>query len=354
MSPGRFLEDFFIGQRFHHALPRTIHGGDISLYIALTGDRSALSSSTEFARSLGFVREVVPDLLVFHMVFGQTVTDVSYRAIANLGYAEVKFLRPVYPGDTLSAHTEVIGQKPTSKGDAGVVYVRTVGSNQKGQPVLSFVRWVLVPISNTAAAAGIAANVPAFESALSIHDLSVPEMLNLQRFADLMWVTGSSKRWQDYEPLQQIAHAGAMTIEESCHMQATRLYHNNAQVHFDGHGMSSSRFGKRLVYGGHVMSVAHALAQPDLGNALIMAGWNSGLHSSPTFAGDTIRAGSVVLQCEVLPLRSDVGAVRCKLVAATNVNAQEIAQLTATVASNTAARDPRIVLELDYWTLVPR
>jgi 2-methylfumaryl-CoA hydratase len=353
MSQGRFFEDFCVGQQLHHALPRTIHGGDISLYIALTGDRSPLSSSTEFARSLGFVREVVPDLLVFHMVFGQTVTDVSYRAIANLGYAEVKFLRPVYPGDTLSAQTEIIGQKPTSKGDAGVVYVRTIGSNQKGQPVLSFIRWVLVPISNRVNAAAISAHVPAFQSALSAQDLAVPEMLNLQRFSDLTWVTGSSRKWQDYQPGQQIDHAGAMTIEESCHMQATRLYHNNAQVHFDAYGMISSRFGKRLVYGGHIISVAHALAQPDLGNALIMAGWNGGVHSAPTFAGDTIRAGSMVRQSESLSSRPDVGAVRFTLVAATNLNADDMSQLTAAVATNTS-RDPRIVLELDYWILLPR
>ncbi|HEY1548281.1 MAG TPA: MaoC family dehydratase, partial [Kofleriaceae bacterium] len=103
---GRSFEDFAIGQHLVHAVPRTLHGGDISMYFALTGDRHPLASSTELARSLGFMREVLPDLLVFHIVFGQSVPDISHNATANLGYADVRFLRPAYPGDTLLAETE--------------------------------------------------------------------------------------------------------------------------------------------------------------------------------------------------------------------------------------------------------
>src|SRR5215475_5014415 len=152
VSTGRFFEDFTIGQRIVHALPRTLHGGDIAAYMALTGDRNPLASSTELARSLGFTREVVPEVLAFHHVFGMTVPDVSHRATANLGYADVRFLRPVYPGDTLTAESEVIGLREVSSGDAGVVYVRTRGTNQKGQDVVTFVRWVLVPKRDNAAA----------------------------------------------------------------------------------------------------------------------------------------------------------------------------------------------------------
>src|SRR5687768_18362860 len=98
---GNFFEDFRIGMRIQHPVPRTIHGGDLALYISLTGDRRPMSSSTEVARSLGFQRECAHDLLAFHIVFGKTVAEISQNAIANLGYAAVKFLRPVYPGDTL-------------------------------------------------------------------------------------------------------------------------------------------------------------------------------------------------------------------------------------------------------------
>ena len=81
---GRYFEDFSIGQPLVHPVPRTLHGGDISTYISLTGDRSPLASSTELARSLGFQREVIPDLLVFHIVFGKSVVDISHNATANL------------------------------------------------------------------------------------------------------------------------------------------------------------------------------------------------------------------------------------------------------------------------------
>ena len=84
-------------------MPRTITEGDVALYIALTGDRNPRNCSAEFARSLGFERETVHDLLVFHIVFGSAVGDISLNAPGNLGYADVRFVRPVYPGDTLRA-----------------------------------------------------------------------------------------------------------------------------------------------------------------------------------------------------------------------------------------------------------
>src|SRR5438067_11938916 len=154
VSTGRYFEDFGIGQHLLHAIPRTLHGGDIAAYMALTGERHPLASSTELARSLGFQREVIPELLVFHVVFGKTVPEISHLATANLGYADVRFLRPVYPGDTLAAESEVIGVREVSSGDAGVVYVRSRGTNQKGQDVVTFARWVLVPKRDAAAAKG--------------------------------------------------------------------------------------------------------------------------------------------------------------------------------------------------------
>src|SRR5215207_4574183 len=159
VSTGRHFEDFGIGQHLIHAIPRTLHGGDIAAYMALTGDRHPLASSTELARSLGFQRELMPDLLVFHIVFGKSVPDISRNATANLGYADVRFLRSVYPGDTLLAESEVIGLREVSSGEAGVLYVRTRGTNQKGQEVLTFMRWVMVPKRDKTQAKGVN-NVP--------------------------------------------------------------------------------------------------------------------------------------------------------------------------------------------------
>ncbi len=350
VSIGRYFEDFSVGQHMVHAVPRTLHGGDISTYFSLTGDRSPLASSTELARSLGFVREVMPEMLVFHIVFGKSVPDISHNATANLGYADVRFLRPVYPGDTLVAESEVIGLREVSSGEAGVVYVRTRGTNQKGQEVLSFVRWVMVPKRDANAAKGVN-EVPQLPATVTVDRLPVPENLNLQRYSDLSWAMNPGARWEEYEAGERLDHPDAMTIEEADHMQATRLYHNSAQVHFDQQAMASSRFGKRLVYGGHVISVAMALSQNGLGTALRIAAWTGGAHVNPTGGGDTLRAFTEIVETAEIPGRRDVGALRLRLNAVKNTPAADLPGV-ASLLSGT--KDPRIVLELDYWVLVPR
>ena len=107
--PGNYFEDFRLGQTIRHATPRTVTVGDASLYTALYGTRFAVQSSDALARAIGYPHAPIDDLLVFHIVFGKTVPDISLNAVANLGYANCRFLAPVFPGETLSATSEVIG-----------------------------------------------------------------------------------------------------------------------------------------------------------------------------------------------------------------------------------------------------
>src|ERR1044071_2498428 len=147
-SPGRFFEDFRLGQVIKHATPRTVTTGDVALYNGLFGARFAVQSAATFAKKIGYPRAPVDDLLVFHVVFGKTVPDISQNAIANLGYADCRFLAPVYPGDTLTATSEVVGLKENSNRETGVVYLRSKGFRQHGaqagEQVLEYVRWVMV------------------------------------------------------------------------------------------------------------------------------------------------------------------------------------------------------------------
>src|SRR3569832_904600 len=152
-NSGRFFEDFRLGQTIRHATPRTVTAGDVALYNGLFGPRFAVQSSDEFARMLGYPRAPLDDLLVFHIVFGKTVPDISLNAVANLGYADCRFLRAVYPGDTLTAESEVIGLKENSSRKTGVVYVRSHGFKQDGTKVREYVRWVRVRKRDEAAAA---------------------------------------------------------------------------------------------------------------------------------------------------------------------------------------------------------
>ena len=143
-NAGNFFEDFRYGQVIHHATPRTVTDGDVALYTALYGSRFAVQSADTFAKAIGYPRAPLDDLLTFHVVFGKTTPEISLNAIANLGYADCRFLKPVYPGDTLSSTSEVIGLKENSNGETGTVYVRSTGRNQDGQVVLEYCRWVMV------------------------------------------------------------------------------------------------------------------------------------------------------------------------------------------------------------------
>src|SRR5438270_10990839 len=143
-NSGNFFEDFRLGQTIRHATPRTLTAGFNVLYSALFGSRFAVQSSDAFAKAIGYPRSPIDDLLVFHVVFGKTVPDVSLNAVANLGYADLRFLAPVFPGDTLRAESKVLGRRETSAGNAGIVWVHSTGYNQRDEPVLSYFRWVMV------------------------------------------------------------------------------------------------------------------------------------------------------------------------------------------------------------------
>jgi len=349
---GHFFEDFTLGATLRHATPRTIHGGDLSLYIAATGDRRPLHSSTEYAKSLGFRREVVHELLTFHVVFGKSVSDISLNAVANLGYADLRFHESVYPGDTLSSISEVIGLRESSSGKHGVVYVKTRGLNQKDREVLSFNRWVLVNKRDPSVRSGIN-EVPDLPKEISVDDLPVADELQLSRIYDLNWATGGAHFWEDYEVGERIDHNAGMTLEESDHMQLTRLVQNTAKVHFDELAQASTRFGKRLIYGGHIISVAHALSFHGLENVLAMAGWNGGTHANPCFAGDTIYASTEVLDSKPMPEpHSGLVALRLRLVAYKNVN--PMLEGAVPLKGADGKYDPRVVLDLDYWALMPK
>nr|MDJ0823803.1 MaoC family dehydratase [Paracoccaceae bacterium] len=229
-NPGRFFEDYAVGQVIDHAVPRTVSGGERALYHALYPARHALYSSDQFAQSCGLPASPLDDLAAFHVVFGKTVPDVSLNAVANLGYAEGRWLRPVYAGDTLRSTSEVIGLKQNSNGKTGVVYVRTVGLNQRDEAVLDYVRWVMVRKRDVDAPAP-ETTLPTLKTALTVADLVVPEGLD---FSDYDFtLAGEPHRWGDYAIGEQIDHVDGVTIEEAEHMMATRLWQNTAKVHFD-------------------------------------------------------------------------------------------------------------------------
>ncbi len=345
-ASGNFFEDFHVGQQLRHATPRTLTGGDVALYLALTGGRFALASADTFARKAGLPRAPVDALLAFHVVFGKTVPDISLNAVANLGYAEGRFLAPVWPRDTLTAVSEVIGLKENTNGETGVVYVRTRGFNQNGTEVISYVRWVMVRKRDVKSPAP-APVVPKLAASVAARDLVVPEGLSFDGFDATL--SGSPHFFEDYAAGEIIDHVDGMTVEEAEHQMATRLYQNTARVHFNQHAESKGRFGRRLIYGGHVISLARSLSFNGLANADPIIAINGGRHVNPLFAGDTVFAWSEVLGKAELQGRNDMGALRIRLVATKNLPCADFP------GRDRAAPAPaEMILDFDYWALVPR
>jgi 2-methylfumaryl-CoA hydratase len=345
-NPGNFFEDFRLGQEIVHAVPRTVTVGDVALYIGLTGSRFALYSSDAFAQSIGYGKAPVDDILVFHIVFGRTVADISLNAIANLGYAQCKFGAPVYPGDTLGTRSTVIGLKENSNRETGIVYVRSVGRNQRDEVVLDYVRWVMVKKRDQAKPAPDV-QVPDLAGAVASADFYIPAGLQMGEY-DLA-LAGSAHCWEDYAKGERIDHVDGMTLEESDHMTATRLYQNNAKVHFNQHAEAKGRFGKRLIYGGHVISLARALSFNGLANAFRVLAINGGRHVNPSFAGDTIYAWSEVTDVIELPGRGDIGALRLKTLATKDRPCGDFPRPDAD-----GKYPAEVVLDLDYTVLLPR
>jgi 2-methylfumaryl-CoA hydratase len=346
-NPGNFFEDFRFGQTIVHATPRTVTVGDAALYTSLYGTRFAVQSSDAFAKAIGYPQSPLDDLLTFHVVFGKTTPDISLNAIANLGYANCRFLKPAYPGDTLSSVSEVIGVKENSNRETGTVYVRSTGRNQKGEVVLEYVRWVMVRKRDKDAPApeAVVPELPARVDPASLGS-AVPTLdIGKYDFA----LAGSPYRWGDYEVGEKIDHVDGMTLEEAEHQIATRLYQNTAKVHFNQHTEAKGRFGKRIVYGGVVISLARALSFNGLNNAFHLAAINGGRHVSPCFAGDTVYAWSEVLEKAELPGRKDVGALRIRLVAVKN---QDCAAFPLKKADG--QYEDCVLLDLDAWVLLPR
>jgi 2-methylfumaryl-CoA hydratase len=343
---GNFFEDFKLGQVIRHATPRTVTAGDVALYTALFGPRFAVQSADTFAKKIGYPRAPLDDFLIFHIVFGKTVPDISLNAVANLGYADCRFLAPVYPGDTLSAESKVIGLRENSNKQSGVVYVRSKGFNQKGKVVLDYVRWVMVHKRSESSPAPETV-VPELPDHVDVKFLgaAVPK-LKLSGYDNAL--AGSARRFKDYKAGEKIDHRDGMTVEEAEHQLATRLYQNTARVHFDQFHGAKSRFGRRLIYGGHVISLARALSFNGLENAFHIAAINGGRHVAPLFAGLTVFTWSEILECREIPKRKDIGALRLRTIATKDKPCGDFPY------KNGADYDPAIILDLDYWAIIAR
>ena len=337
----RYFEDYKLNEEINHSVPRTITDGDVAIYLSTTGSRFPLNYSAEFSKTLGLKKIPIDDILLFHMVFGRTVPDLSLNAIANLGYAGVKFHKPAFVGDTLNASSKIIGLKENSNGKTGTVYVESVGKNQNDETVLTYYRWLMMRKRNEGMIKSFQNTIPDLPDKVKTKDFKLIENFDIDKWSSS--VSGSSFYFNDYSEEEEIHHLDGQTIEEAEHQIATRLYQNNARVHFNQHIEKSGRFGKRIIYGGYIISLARAISCNGLANTFKLAAIHSGKHSAPTFAGDTIYAWSKILEKEII--HKNVGAMMIRTLASKNdskMNFPDKKNLT-----------DNIVLDLEYSVLIP-
>ena len=326
-----FFEDFSIGQSFECPTPRVLTNADRVAYLSFTGDRTP-----RFCNAKGLIHP----LIVFHTVLGQTVRQISLNAQANLGYAEMVWGTGVSIGDEIRTRAEIVGLKENSNRKSGIVYVKTTATNQWGECVLEYYRWVMVrKIREDATAFLRAPVVPNLATAVTPERLPrhSPDQCSAK-------ATGGRFFFDDYELGERIFHVDGTTINASDHTIFTRLYQNTARVHFDA--MLTS--GKPLVYGGLPISLGYAQAFNGLENRMGIVAVNGGTHANPVHTGDTLFSFTDVLEKQ--ELSDQIGALRLRLVVVKNEHPDGNGPFTITqqVEGKQVYRET-VVLDLDYW-----
>ncbi len=227
-----------------------------------------------------------------------------------------------------------------------MVYVRTTGRDETGEPVIEYVRWVMVRKRDKAAEVS-GQSVPNLPEAVQPGSVALPPGVSFARYDAAL--AGSPHLWEDYAPGERIDHVDGVTVEESDHMLATRLYQNTAKVHFNQYTEGQGRFGRRLIYGGHVISLARALSFNGLANAAFVVAVNGGRHANPLFAGSTVFAWSEVLAKAEIAGRTDAGLLRLRLVATKDRPPTDFPY-----QDGVGVYDKSVILDLDYWAVMPR
>jgi len=318
-SYGRYLEDFQDGAVFVHPRGMTLNRGLCQDFATTFLEHNPLYLNAEYAQACGFETAPASPLQVLATVLSLGVQNDSEKAIAHLGYYDVHFLRPVYPGDTLRALTRVVRRQQRGAGEPGIVSVRTIGLNQRDELVLQYDRKILVPCRPADAPGSGAPQSPAGQA---FPDTDAPCLSIPDAACRPVHFTGTQTYFEDFTPGQVILHANGRTVTDE-HFAWTYRTGNTHPLHFDrvySSARSGAMSGEPIVYGGLVFAWLAGLASRDTSeNALWDLGYTEGYHTQPTFAGDTLYALSRVLDCAPGPEGFDAVIVTLQLVGVKNL-----------------------------------
>ncbi len=319
---GRYLDELEPGQVFEHPRGFTFTASNMLGFARTFMQANPLYLNTQYARAHGFDDLLASPQMVFNVTLSLGVQNDSEKAIANLGYYQVQFLKPVYPGDTVRSFTKVLERRDRGPDKPGITRIRTVGINQDNTVVLQYERKILVGWRGerppTTPAPEVTVDFPGEESPT----LQLP----LQDAPAATGLTGPNTYFEDFTPGDIIVHANGRTITEE-HMALTYLVGNSHPLHFDrlfSSSLSGKMSGEPIVYGGLVFAWLDGLASRDVSeHAVWELGFTEGYHTQPAFAGDTVGALSRILATEDVPGSDGYGVVTMQLIGVKNIRAAE-------------------------------
>ncbi len=322
---GRYLDEFVPGQVFVHPRGYTFERGPMLDFARVFMQCNPLYLNLEYAKAHGFPDLPASPQMVFNVVLSLGVHNDSEKAIANLGYYNVQFLRPVYPGDTLRGYTKVMDRKARGEDKPGIVLIRTLGVNQHNQVVLQYERKIMVGYRGDRLPTTPAPTTPVEFPWVEHPVVDLP--LNAGGYPSQL--TGPNTYFEDFSLGDLIVHANGRTITDE-HMAWTYLVGNTHPLHFDrvySTGLSGKMSGEPIVYGGLVFAWLEGLASRDVSeNALWELGFTEGYHTQPAVSGDTVAALSRVVVTETLPNTDAAGIVTFQFIGVKNISAADALQ----------------------------
>lgn len=317
---GRVLEDFEVGEVFCHPRGITLTDAFAIDFATTFMEANPLYLNREYAKAHGFKDLVVSPLQVMNIALSLGVQNDSEKAIANLGYYNVCFAKPVYPGDTLRSLTKVLDRK-AKEGKPGIVTIRTLAINQNNETVLQYDRKIMVAGVGKKSEASTVAGEPFPE--LSSLSIELPETKNSYPKN----LTGVRSYYEDFQVGDILVHANGRTVTDE-HYEWTYKVMNTHPLHYDrlySTARSGAMSGEPIVYGGLLFAWLAGLASRDVSeNALVDFGYTEGYHTQPTISGDTIYAISRVLSKSEEPQGLHAGVITFQLIGIKNMRPKAV------------------------------
>lgn len=317
---GRYLDEFVPGQVFVHPRGFSFERAAMLDFARTFMQANPLYLNAEYSKAHDFPDLPASPQMVFNVVLSLGVQNDSEKAIANLGYYNVRFLRPVYGGDTLRAYTKVMDRKERGEDKPGIVTIRTLGINQNDRVVLQYERKIMVSYRGNRPPTTPAPSLPVDFPWADTPVMELP-VSNSPFPIDL---TGPNTYFEDFAPGDIIVHPNGRTITEE-HEALTYAVGNTHPLHFDrvfSTSLSGKMSGEPIVYGGLVFAWLEGLASRDVSeNALWELGFSEGYHTQPTIAGDTVAALSRVVASDPVPDNETAGIVTFQFIGVKNISA---------------------------------